>query len=297
MAARLLKWRMMEKRVATAGSRAVVLTALLASAGLAVAKLGIVQHSGTSAMLSSTHHSMVDVFCLALLMHGLKAGSSAPASGPDADRQLYFWGYVCAILIYGMAAGIAMFEGTDRLAKPSQVNAAMRETALLALGMALWLGCGWYAMQKLRAAPAAGLPLAAVARRPANAALLAVLIVAAGGVAGHAAALLGWLGGAQGYRQADAFASLAIGLVLAAVAAAMALEVRRVLGAGQPVMAPEIKSMSRLPATASNAEVSGAASAGGSEAAPAAAAVPAKGQKPQVIARHQGKKGRGRPRR
>ena len=93
------------------------------------------------------------------------------------------------------------------------------------------VGALWAVVRRLAVARAANMPLLAALRQPGNAALLAVGTQAAGALAGQLVALAGIALAATGaHPRADAAASIAIGLVLAAVAAVMAIEVKRVLG-------------------------------------------------------------------
>ena len=206
--------------------RRVVLAALVAAAGLAAAKFGAVMHNGGSAMLSSTVHSLIDMSSLALLLHGL-GNASEPVSG----RQLYFWSFVVAILLYGMGAGVTLYEGVERLSRPVAAASSTRDFAVLAVGTVLAAAALWVVLQHMKVARAANMPLLGALRQPGNAALLAVAIQSVASLVGQIVALGGMAMADTGrVPQADAGASIAIGLVLAAVAALMALELKRVLG-------------------------------------------------------------------
>lgn len=296
--------------MANSGSRGVVLAALLASAGLAAAKLSSTLGSPSSAALIGCVQSLIDTSSLALLLYGFNrtrkaAGSAAPGS---QDRQLYFWGFVVAILLYAMGAGIALFEGVERLAKPHPTGGTTTDQLLAAAGTLLAAAYGWYAVRTIEARRGAGLPLAALLRRPANAALFAVAIIAAGAVVGQIVALLGLAIAADGNPQADSAAALGVGLTMMAVAAFMAIEVRRQLGqapalAASPIGMSVATNPAALPATASatapTLETKSMPVQASVSPAPEARTPPSPQpvQKPAVVARPRGKHGRGKHRR
>lgn len=289
--------------MASAGSKQVVLAALGGSVALAAVKLGAVLGSSSSALLSSTVHSLIDMSALGLLFYGLRQAEAAAARSDrqGSDRALGFWSFVVAIPLYAMGAGVALYEGVERLSRPQQLASSAMDQLVLVAGVVLAAFVVWLAMQRLQGARAAGLPLSAIARRPANAAVTTVLIVSAASLLGHLVALAGLNLNASG--QADPAASIAIGLVLAAVAAVMAIEVRRLLVTTTAATATSgVATGGNAMATSATAGATSgpdvaAAPALETKSMPAAAPPPAPGQKPQVVARGQGKRGRGKHRR
>ena len=315
--------RVTSDRVTSDGARGVVSAALVATAGLAAAKLGAVLSSGASAMLSSTVHGLIDLSSLALLLHGLvrhgtaASAARAPLPASALDRELYFWSFAVAILLYAMGAGVTLHEGADRIWRPQPAMEGAYDLMVLLAGIAVASAIGWLTVQRLQAARAAGLSLWALMRRPGNAALLVVLVQSAAAIAGQALAIAGLTAAhVYGIPGADGAASLAIGLVMAMVAATMAIEVRRVLvvdavggklrpggseaAAASPALAPAplAAPMPSTPITAAPAletkSMGAPATASGTVRSAAAGTAAAK---PQVLARPHGKKGRGKHRR
>src|SRR5690349_12409046 len=101
-------------------SNLVLFAALFANLGIAVAKFVASAVSGSSSMLTEGVHSLVDSGNQLLLLYGKRRAKR----GPDAahpfgyGRELYFWSFVVAILIFGLGAGISVYEGWEHTRAP-----------------------------------------------------------------------------------------------------------------------------------------------------------------------------------
>jgi hypothetical protein len=215
------------------GTSNLLLTALLVSAAIAVAKLFTAAMTGSGAVLAEFVHSIATTTSLALLLIATRRAVGA-FDAPDkqrADGELHFWCLVAPILIYSLGAGVALSESIAWLQSP-------RQLAELPAGLAV-----------LAAVLVAQTALAIVIRRHTHGAgdadrgLLQMLTgqsIAA--VAGLGAALGGLAATyAFGTIESDAFAALTVGLVLGGVAAMMAAATRkhlRTMGRRTPVPAP-----------------------------------------------------------
>src|SRR3972149_130227 len=97
-------------------SRKVIVAALGGDSLIAVTKFIAAAITGSSAMLSEGIHSLVDTGNQVLLLHGL-ARSRKP---PDEDypfghgKEIYFWSFVVAIVIFGVGAGGCPAAGGGR---------------------------------------------------------------------------------------------------------------------------------------------------------------------------------------
>src|SRR6266478_2960750 len=106
--------------MATSGTLKAVWAALAGNLLVAGAKFVAAAVTGSAAMLSEAVHSLVDTINELLLLYGM-ARSARPA---DRDhplgyaRELYFWSFVVALLIFALGAGVSMYEGLDRLLHP-----------------------------------------------------------------------------------------------------------------------------------------------------------------------------------
>jgi cation diffusion facilitator family transporter len=217
--------------VAAGGSRNVVLVALAANLGIAIAKFVAAAWTRSSAMLSEAIHSLVDTSNQALLLYGLhRARRPADAHHPFGySREIYFWSFVVAILLFSMGAGVSIYEGIAKLREPHPIGDFW--VNYVVLGIALMLE-GFSAYKAMTAFDSHRGPrgwLSAL-RASKDAALFTVLLEDVAAVSGLLIALaalvcvqfLGW-------SQADAIASILIGGLLATVAAFMSVEIKGLL--------------------------------------------------------------------
>ena len=207
------------------------MVALAANFGIALAKFAAAAWTRSSAMLSEAIHSLVDTSNQALLLYGLnRARRPADALHPFGySREVYFWSFVVAVLLFSMGAGVSIYEGIEKLRDPHPISGFW--VNYLVLGIALALE-GFSAYKAIVAFDSHRGPrgwLAAL-RASKDAALFTVLLEDIAAVSGLLIALfalvcvqfLGW-------SQADAIASILIGMLLATVAAFMSVEVKGLL--------------------------------------------------------------------
>ena len=101
-------------------SKFVLIAALAANLGIAIAKFVAAAMTGSAAMLTEGFHSVVDSLNQILLLYGQKrAARPADATHPTGyGRELYFWSFVVAILIFATGAGLSVYEGVVHLRAP-----------------------------------------------------------------------------------------------------------------------------------------------------------------------------------
>src|SRR5262245_26085038 len=93
-----------------------VYAAAAANVVIAVSKLVAAAITGSSAMLSEGIHSIADTGNQLLMLLGLKR-SRRPA-GPmppfGHGQEVYFWGFVVAIILFSVGGGMSFYEGIRR---------------------------------------------------------------------------------------------------------------------------------------------------------------------------------------
>lgn len=217
--------------MASGGSRSVVLIALAANLGIALAKFAAAAWTRSSAMLSEAIHSLVDTSNQALLLYGLnRAQRPADARHPFGySKEIYFWSFVVAVLLFSMGAGVSIYEGIEKLRDPHPIGDLW--VNYLVLGVALALeGFSAYKAVTAFKAPRGLVGWLAALRASKDAALFTVLLEDIAAVSGLVIALLALLCVQfLGWEQADAVASILIGLLLASVAAFMSIEIRSLI--------------------------------------------------------------------
>ncbi|PCI57130.1 MAG: cation transporter [Alphaproteobacteria bacterium] len=125
------------------GSKKVIIAALIGNALISITKFFAASITGSAAMLSEGIHSLVDTGNQILLLYGLKrAAKPADAEFPFGHgKEIYFWSFVVAILIFSVGAGISIYEGISHIYHPSElhdptINYIVLGTAILFEGAA-----------------------------------------------------------------------------------------------------------------------------------------------------------------
>ena len=130
--------------MAESNNKLVLFAALAANLGIAVAKFVAAAFTGSSAMLTEGFHSVVDSTNQLLLLYGERA-SNKPADDVHPlgyGREIYFWSFVVAILIFATGAGLSIFEGIKHIQHPGPIEDAT--IAYIVLGVSLVLeGGSW----------------------------------------------------------------------------------------------------------------------------------------------------------
>lgn len=212
-------------------SRTAIIAALIGNLCIAVTKGVAAGLSGSSAMLSEAVHSLVDTGNEVLLLYGQHRSSKPPdAVHPYGyGRELYFWSFVVALLVFALGAGVSAYEGVVHIMNPEPITRAWINFAVFGLSF-LFEGVSWWFGWKSFDAARQGKPFWAAfksSKDPTSfmvlfedsAALLGILIAAS------ATALSLWLDAPW----IDGTGSILIGVLLAIVAVLLARESKALL--------------------------------------------------------------------
>lgn len=205
--------------------------ALFANLGIALAKFVAAAISGSSSMLSEGVHSLVDSGNQILLLYG-QAQAKRP---PDRfhpfgyGRELYFWAFVVAILIFAVGAGVSLYEGWVHIADPEPLRDPTINYVVLAVA-ALLEGTSWTIAVREFGARRGRTGWWEAIRQSKDPAGFIVLFEDSAALLGLAIAAAGvWASHTTGDPRIDGVASIAIGLILAAVAILLAREAKGLL--------------------------------------------------------------------
>lgn len=217
--------------MAAGGSTGVVVVALVCNLGIAVAKFAAAAWTGSSAMLSEAIHSLVDTGNQVLLLHGIRR-SERPADAVHPfgySKELYFWSFVVAILLFSLGAGVAIYEGVEKLLDPHPITDPIVNYVVLAVAFLLEGISAARAIKEFNRRRG-DTPVFRALRGSKDPALFTVLLEDAAALAGLTIATLGIsISHLTGSPTADGYASVAIGLLLGAVAAFMSIEIRSLI--------------------------------------------------------------------
>ncbi len=214
-----------------AGSKKVIFAALVGNALIAATKFVAAAATGSSAMLSETIHSLVDTGNQLLLLYGMRrAKKPADERFPFGHgKEVYFWSFVVAILIFAVGSGISLYEGIHHLLDPRRLENPAVNYVVLSLCM-LFEGGAWYlAFTEFTRAKGTWGYLEAV-RRGKDPTLFVVLFEDSAAILGLMTAFLGvLLTHITGQSYFDGIASIIIGLILGGTAIWLAYETKGLL--------------------------------------------------------------------
>lgn len=213
------------------GSKKVIYAALAGNALISVTKFIAAFVTGSSAMFSEGIHSVVDTGNQILLLFGLRrAARPADEDFPFGHgKEVYFWSFVVAILIFAVGAGISVYEGVKHLLHPSPIENATVNYVVLALAM-LFEGAAWFFAWKEFKKVKGGYSYIRAVQRGKDPSMFVVLFEDTAALVGLIVAFLGvFLGQVTGITYFDGAASVVIGLILGVTAIWLAFETHGLL--------------------------------------------------------------------
>ncbi len=121
------------------GGTMAIVTALLANAGIAVAKFIGYLITGSSSMLAEAVHSVADTSNQGLLLFGGKrARREATQEHPFGHgRDRYFYSFVVALLLFSLGSVFALFEGAHKLLSHEKISSPLVAMGILVVAIVL----------------------------------------------------------------------------------------------------------------------------------------------------------------
>lgn len=154
---------------ANASSTRVIYAALAGNLLVAVTKAGAAAWTGSSAMFSEAIHSFVDTGNEVLLLYGLRRSERrADLAHPFGyGRELYFWSFIVALLVFALGAGLSIYEGVVHIRHPEPISDPFVNYVVLLLAF-LFEGGSWLVALRQFVAAKGALGFYAAFRRSKN---------------------------------------------------------------------------------------------------------------------------------
>ena len=135
---------MPRRAFAALSTQNVIYAAIAGNLLVAGTKLAAALFTGSSAMLSEAVHSFVDTGNSALLLYALHRAKAPPNRDHPFGfgREIYFWSFVVAVLVFALGAGISIYQGVLHVITPEPIENVTVSYIVLALS-ALFDGVTW----------------------------------------------------------------------------------------------------------------------------------------------------------
>ncbi|MEO6651596.1 MAG: cation diffusion facilitator family transporter [Ilumatobacteraceae bacterium] len=216
----------------TDGSRKAIIAAFFANLGIAIAKLIGFVVTRSAGMLAEAVHSFADTGNQGLLfLGGSRAKRAATPEHPFGyGRERYFWSFAVALVLFSMGGLFALYEGIHKFTDPHPVEKVWVAIAILVLGLVLEGNSLRIAVKEANHARAEGVSWWKFIRTSKQPELPVVLLEDTGAEIGLFLALVGVIVAHQtGDGRWDALGSMAIGVLLIAIAIILIIEMKGLL--------------------------------------------------------------------
>jgi cation diffusion facilitator family transporter len=230
-----------ESMASHGGSKRVIYAALAGNLAIALTKFAAALFTGSSAMLSEGVHSLVDTGNGGLLLYGMnRAARPADDTHPlGHGRELYFWSFIVALLVFALGAGVSFYEGVIHILAPEPVESPYVNYIVLGLSF-LFEGASWrVALREFRQTKGR-LGWFEAVKLSKDPSVFTILFEDSAALLGLIVAFAGILGAQLlDMPELDGFASIGIAAILGATAIFLARESKGLL-LGEPA-APEVQ--------------------------------------------------------
>ncbi len=215
----------------SSGSKKVIFAALVGNSLISITKFVAATITGSSAMLSEGIHSLVDTGNQVLLLYGLKqAAKPADEDFPFGHgKEIYFWSFIVAILIFALGGGISIYEGIKHMQYPESMSDPFINYVVLGLAL-LFEGAAWlFAFKEFQQVKGKWGYVEAI-QRAKDPSIFVVLFEDTAAMLGLLVAFIGVaLSQLTGILIFDSIASVIIGLILVGTSIWLAYETKSLL--------------------------------------------------------------------
>lgn len=106
------------------GNTRAIVAAMLANAGIAVAKFVAYLATGSASTLAESIHSLADTSNQALLLLGSRRARriSDDRHQFGYGRERYFWAFIVAMVLFSLGGVFSIFEGIEKIAEPHELE-------------------------------------------------------------------------------------------------------------------------------------------------------------------------------
>jgi len=139
-------------RITSLNSRLVIYAGIAGGIAVAITKFGAALFTGSSAMMSEGVHTLVDTGNSALLLYGMHRA----AQKPDGDhplgysREIYFWSFIVAVLVFALGAGLSFYEGVSHIRHPEAIQDPSVNYIVLAISALFDVPTFWLALRNFK---------------------------------------------------------------------------------------------------------------------------------------------------
>jgi len=216
----------------TDGSKKAIIAAFFANLGIAIAKFIGFLITRSASMLAESVHSFADTGNQGLLiLGGNRAKRDATPEHPFGfGRERYFWSFSVALVLFSMGGLFALYEGISKVRNPHHIDSIWVAVGILVFGLLLEGYSLRTAVREAKLIKAEGVSWWKFIRKSKQPELPVVLLEDLGAELGLGFALFGVIMAKQtDDGRWDAIGSIAIGVLLIAIAIVLMIEMKGLL--------------------------------------------------------------------
>ena len=222
---------MSKRHLILLNSRGVIYAGIVGNLLEAAIKFAAAIFTVSSVMMSEAIHSLVDTGNSLLLLYGMHRAKQTPDHTHPLgySREIYFWSFVVAVLVFALGAGISFYEGIVRILNPEPVQNPLVNYIVLALSAVFDVATWWLALRNFKGSVRYG-ALFKKFKKSKDPAQFMVLFEDTAGLIGLMIAFAGtYFSVALNLPMLDGVASILIAIVLATTAALLSIETKGLL--------------------------------------------------------------------